>query len=526
MSSKRLNLSSNIISKNKNRTHVSLATKMEVLRRFDSGERAVEISKVLGLPPTTVYTIRSNADKMKSSLLNMSSVSATKTSYTRNSAMEKMEKMLAVWIETQNQHNCSVNLRLIQSKALSLYNEEMKNVEGTTTVKEEVFNASRGWFQRFKARYSFHNIKLTGEAASSDTDATKEFIPKLEKIIEEGGYMPKQVFNADETGLFWKRMPARTYIAKQERTAPGFKAAKDRVTVLLAANAAGDCKMKPLLITKSANPRALKGYSKEHLPVILRANNKAWITGHLFREWLNLYAIPAWKEYCSKENLDFKILLLIDNSPSHPPEVVEMHENLKVVFLPPNTTAILQPLDQGVIASFKAYYLRRTFQQLLEGTDGEDKPTIKEYWRGYNILHAIKNIGEAWTEVIKKCLNSTWGKLWPDCLHNFKGFEDASPAVDVHADIVDIAKRTGFNDLESDDIDEVLDANVEELTNEELHQLAYLANLVCQRLLMVAKDHFEPMFVVLSTAIICFPNDVLAGAGGRLLRRLAFCAPF
>jgi hypothetical protein len=35
------------------------------------------------------------------------------------------------------------------------------------------------------------------------------------------------VFNIDETGLFWKRMPSRSYIAKEEKSMPGYKAAKD-----------------------------------------------------------------------------------------------------------------------------------------------------------------------------------------------------------------------------------------------------------------------------------------------------------
>lgn len=64
-----------------------------------------------------------------------------------------------------------------------------------------------------KHHYSFHNIKVTGEAASSNSVAANDFIKKLQKIIEDGGYTSKQVFNVDETGLFWKRMPSRTYIS-------------------------------------------------------------------------------------------------------------------------------------------------------------------------------------------------------------------------------------------------------------------------------------------------------------------------
>jgi hypothetical protein len=35
--------------------------------------------------------------------------------------------------------------------------------------------------------------------------------------------------------MFWKNMPARIYLAKEEKVAPGHKAAKDRLTLLLGA---------------------------------------------------------------------------------------------------------------------------------------------------------------------------------------------------------------------------------------------------------------------------------------------------
>jgi len=63
-------------------------------------------------------------------------------------------------------------------------------------------------------KQNLHNVNISGKAASADTVAAEEFLNLFSEITEEGGYLPEHVFNVDKTGLFWKRMPEHTYIAK------------------------------------------------------------------------------------------------------------------------------------------------------------------------------------------------------------------------------------------------------------------------------------------------------------------------
>ncbi|XP_068203841.1 tigger transposable element-derived protein 1-like [Palaemon carinicauda] len=181
-------------------------------------------------------------------------------------------------------------------------------------------------------------------------------------------------------------MPRRTYIAAEEKTLPGHKPMKDRLTVAFCANARGDLKFKPLLVYHSENPRDFKAQNitKDRLSVFWRSNGKVWVTRPIFIEWVNVCFGLAVKNFLEVNNLPLKCLLVLDNAPANPPDLEDIiHPDfsfIKVLYLPLNTTPLLQPMARRVIANFKKLYTKHLFKRCFEVTENKavDDPAAPE----------------------------------------------------------------------------------------------------------------------------------------------------
>ena len=167
---------------------------------------------------------------------------------------------MALWIQKALEYNVTITGNVIQQKTLK-FSELLSN---------NTFKASSGWLDKFKQRYSIKEYNKHGESQSAPIEQIPEMREELKEFLKN--YRREDIFNCDETGLYWKMEPTRGL-----STAPisGLKLHKERVTILLTCNATGTEKLKPVFIHKYKNPHPLKNLPKTSLPVEYYWNSTA-----------------------------------------------------------------------------------------------------------------------------------------------------------------------------------------------------------------------------------------------------------
>lgn len=98
------------------------------------------------------------------------------------------------------------------------------------------FKASNGWLESFLKRNNIVFKTMSGERGAVDTNVVQNWKSRLPALCE--GYETRNIFNMDETGLFFRDTTRSTYFKKGEDCAGG-KRSKDRLTVALCASFTG-----------------------------------------------------------------------------------------------------------------------------------------------------------------------------------------------------------------------------------------------------------------------------------------------
>lgn len=272
------------------------------------------------------------------------------------------------------------------------------------------FKGSDGWLWRFRSRHGLFYVNTHGESGSADSTGIEAFRARFNKFLEEENLTLSQVYNADEAGFYWRSMPKNTQVTKHEGKAKGKKISKERISVLVGSNATGTHRLKLAMVGKSKRPHAMRNMNIEiDLPAKYYNTKNAWFTAAIFIDWFFNYFVPAvikfQVEVLGIPRDEVRAVLLLDNAPAYPSAdtLVAHNGQIRVMYLPPNTTSLIQPMDQGIISALKRKYTRRYLDEVLVVL--EDNSDLVEDTRGtrtlaniktYNIRSAICNICSAW----------------------------------------------------------------------------------------------------------------------------------
>jgi hypothetical protein len=128
------------------------------------------------------------------------------------------------------------------------------------------------------------------------------------------------------------------------------------------------------------------------------------MTGMIMEEYLGWFN----NKMCSQGR---KVLLLMDNFSGHELGVQLIGgkqglSNVRIEWLPPNTTSHWQPLDQGIIASFKLQYRRLWISYMLRQYESDKDPN-----KTVTLLKAIQWTRVAWNDTVtKECIEKCFWK--------------------------------------------------------------------------------------------------------------------
>ena len=149
----------------------------------------------------------------------------SKKKKTRSPVYEALETLLVENIHNAAsklfQYGLGVSWSTIENRAKII----VADLVATGVMTEEegtAFKCSRGWIANLRKRNNFKCLKLVGEANTLSEEELNEKISgfriKLKELMDDNDVPPSCVFNADQTGLYFKRFPCTTICEERRRS--------------------------------------------------------------------------------------------------------------------------------------------------------------------------------------------------------------------------------------------------------------------------------------------------------------------
>ncbi|XP_072145565.1 tigger transposable element-derived protein 6-like [Dermacentor andersoni] len=193
----------------KKRKFMTLQDEAAIIAQAEKGRKKMDITEEFRIACSSISTILKNKASILGALGN--GVSA-KDKTVCAAAFPDVDKAVFAWFCEQRANKVPVSGGVLQQKALDF----------ACILGHADFKASPGWLNHFKV--------LSGEAAAVDPLTTSSWLLTNKEVLDQ--YKPSDIYNADETALFYEMLPSKTLDLKGQKCRGG-KYSKRRVTILL-----------------------------------------------------------------------------------------------------------------------------------------------------------------------------------------------------------------------------------------------------------------------------------------------------
>src|SRR5882724_6096375 len=228
------------------RNKLSIPNKYEIIVKVKNGMKRSDVMKEYGLKPLSHLTrILAKKYEIIQKFNQMNKKDVKKSFKLSTSKYPKEEKAVIKWMRQMRHKKGILSSNIILKKA-----EDFAKLFGNND-----WTPTAGFLKGLKRRHNVLFTKKHGESDSVSEQIVQKWSQELKTIIN--GYKPEDVYNLDESALFWRLLPSKTY-AFTDESKYGIKKSKERITIVVITNADGSDRM-CTMIGKSVRPLAFRG---------------------------------------------------------------------------------------------------------------------------------------------------------------------------------------------------------------------------------------------------------------------------
>jgi hypothetical protein len=270
---------------------------------------------------------------------------------------EPEEQAICNYIDRLDKINLAVRPEFVTDAA----NYILKHRSSNSLPTEEIPTVNAQWTTRFLKRHNY--FKRTQKKINSDRQASENlervngYFNKLQTIIQEGGILPDDIYNMDETGFRIGMGKDQLIVTKRKRVHYfGLPENRESATAIECISAAGE--FLPLFLILSGTLHMAQWYQVKELDprTAIIPISSGYSNDEISLEW-----IKHFDKHTAKKVVGSKRLLILDGHGSH--HTIEFiqycdEHNIIPFGLPPNLTHLLQPLDVVVFQPLKHYHAK------------------------------------------------------------------------------------------------------------------------------------------------------------------------